>query len=296
MSDAPKKKQKPLPPPFPKLPRDRQGLLDWASKATWHTILDTHRPGVHEHAGLVVVLEGGHELFFETVADACRGERFLSAFMSIDGHPMPEWSRAQIRHIVGALVRAARIGEERDDRETYADLGGRYLRGCLFDGNVIDEWKMSTTEGAYRGAVRLADATKFLRGDDGERWPNVLYAVDQKAMYVVRGLFLSYSKRIVGRMNTATLNQQMRRVGWETVELHPRKPGAPKALRPHLHCWRISDGFEGIRGTDRPPDDDDADRGPMVPDGPASTRGRDARGRVSSARPMRDHGTTRWPR
>jgi hypothetical protein len=150
---------------------------------------------------------------------------------------------------------------------------------------------MQTPEGAFRGTLALAQATKFLRGDDGERWPDVLYAVDQKAMYVVRGLFLPYTVRIVGRMNRARLNQQMRRVGWETVELHPRKPGAPKATRPHLRTWRIPDGFEGIRGTDRPPPPDDGS-GPGVPNGPASAHAGASRGRASFARPMRDRGTT----
>lgn len=276
-------RKKALPKPFPNLPQDRERLLTWASKATLHEVVDTYRAGAHENAALVVTLAGGRELFFETVADACRPDRFISAFLSIDGVPMEEWSRPQVKCIVGALVRASRLGKERDERETFTDLGARFLRACLTDGNVIDERKMATPEGAYRGAVALALATKHLTGGDGERFPNLLYAVDEKAMYAIRGLFLPYTRRVVGRMNTATLNAHMRRVGWASVDVQPRKPGAPKAARPHLRCWRVEDGFDGIRGTQRAPAADD-DRGPVAPRGPGSSARAGGRGRTSSAR------------
>jgi hypothetical protein len=272
-----------LPDPWPHLPGEPAKLLAWASQATGHTITATARPGVHEHAGLIVELDGGHELFFETVADACRPERFITAFMAIDGVPMKSYSGPQVREIVGALVRAARLGRERDERETFTDLGARYLVGCLAEGGRIDQ-DMGDPLGEYRGVLKLKQATRLLRGDELERWPEILYAPDLAAMFIVRGLFLAYSKRVVGRMNTAVLNEHMRRVGWEDVEFNPRRPGDPDARRPHLRVWRVPDGWDDVWA------DDSTELGPAVPHGPGSTRRAHA-GARAPLRTTRDRGT-----
>ena len=276
-----------LPVPWPNLPGEPKKLLAWASEATKHKVVATYRPGVHEHAGLVVELDGGHELFFETVADACRPERFITAFMAIDGVPMLGYAGWQVREIVGALVRAARLGRERDERETFTDLGARYLVGCLAEGGRIVQ-EMAEPLGEYRGALKLKQATRLLRGDELERWPEVLHAPDLGAMFIVRGLFLAYSKRVVGRMNTAALNEYMRRVGWQDVELNPRKPGDTDARRPHLRVWRIPDGWDDVWA------DDVTDSGPAVPRGPGSTR-RARAGARAPLRTTRDHGTKERP-
>jgi hypothetical protein len=291
------KRAKTLPQPWPNLPDDPAKLLDWASEATKHTVVGTQRPGVHEHAGLTVQLEGGHELYFETVADACRRERFTTSFMAIDGIPMDEWSAFQIKEIVGALVRAARVGRERDERETFTDLGARYVAGCLQGGGRIVQ-DMKTPEGEYLGIRRLRDATRLLRGEDHERWPEVLHAPDLEAMFVIRGLFLAFAKRSMGRMNTATVNEQMRRVGWRDVEFNPRPPEDWKGRRPHLRTWRIEDGWDDLWAADAPlsplekptpagtapeidvdPAGGGKSDGTAVPTGPGSTRPRIARGR-----------------
>jgi hypothetical protein len=230
-----------LPAPYPHLPDEPAELLDWATRATRHHIVATRRAGRHEHAGLTVTLEHDAELFFETIAEANRPERFVSAFMAIDGVVMPNYTGPQVKEIVGALIRAARIGHERDERETFTDLGQHYLRGCLEEAGVIGH-NMRTPAEQYGAAILLRLETRHLRGEEHERWPRVLHAPDLQAMFVLRGLFLAYSRRIVGRMNTAALNEHMRRVGWADVELHPRKPRHPDAARPHLHTWRIPNG------------------------------------------------------
>jgi hypothetical protein len=264
-----------LPDPWPTLPSEPAKLLTWASMATKHKVVATYRPGVHEHAGLVVELEGGHELFFETVGEACRPDRFITPFMSIDGVPMRSYSGPQIREIVGALVRAARLGRERDQRETFTDLGARYLTGCLAEGGRIVQ-DMGDPLGEYRGVLKLKQATRLLRGDELERWPELLHAPDLAAMFIVRGLFLAYSKRVVGRMNTAVFNEHMRRVGWQDIEFNPRKPGDPAARRPHLRVWRVPDGWDDVWAEEA------AERGPVVPRGPGSASR--ARGRTSFAK------------
>jgi hypothetical protein len=265
-----------LPKPWPKLPDDPRELLAWASDATEHEVTGTYRPSVGEHAGIVLELVGGHELFFETITEACRTERFIAAFMSIDGVVMTQWTAPEIKQIVGALVRAARLGKDRDEREVYADMGERYLTGCLSHGGRIGR-RMGDPLGLYRGTLALKLATRHLRGDEGEPWPAILHAEDLEQLYVVRGLFLSHSKRVVGRMNTAALNQQMRRVGWQTLEANPRKPGDDRAPRPHMRLWQIPVGWEGVTptGTEPAPEDLGDVDGPAVPDGPGSrTRGR----------------------
>jgi hypothetical protein len=189
-----------------------------------------------------------------------------------------------VREIVGALVRAARLGRERDERETFTDLGARYLVGCLAEGGRIVQ-EMAEPLGEYRGALKFKQATRLLRGDDHERWPELLHAPDLGAMFVVRGLFLAYSKRVVGRMNTAVFNEHMRRVGWQDVEFNPRKPGDTAARRPHLRVWRIPDGWDDVWA------DDATEDGPAVPRGPGSTR-RARAGARASLRTTRDHGTS----
>ncbi len=63
----------------------------WVSKATKHDVVAAVRMGRRERGPLLVRLADGDELFFETVAEACRPERFITAFMSIDGVVMPSY-------------------------------------------------------------------------------------------------------------------------------------------------------------------------------------------------------------
>ena len=225
----------------------------WVSKATRHQIAGTGRPGRTERSALVVRLADSHELFFETVAEACRPERFLTAFMSIDGVTMPSYSGPQVRELVGALVQMAQIDRERNEDEEYADAGSRFLRVCLTQTGT-KEITLDDTSDQGRGlvyctAIRYAELISRLNGDPGEPWPPVLHATDRKLLHVPRGLFLPFARRTIRGVTVAAFNAQMRRLGWDDVTLQPRKPGKWDAPRPT--CSRCGHATEAY-GTDDP--------------------------------------------
>ena len=253
-----------LPKPWPKLLPDPVALLEWASKATKHEITYTWRPGRTESSALVVRLADGLELFFETVAEACRPDRFITAFMA-DGVVMPTYSAGQVKEIVGALIRAAKLERDRDERDRFAEFAGRFLRGCLTQTDVMPV-ALEDSERLYRTAVAYINAIARLRGESGEPFPPVLHAVDGQVMFIPRGLLLAHAGL---RMAPATFNAQIRRIGWEDVNLRPRRPGNPNAPRPHLRLWRIPDGWDGI--TPSPGIPARTNLGPAVPGGPTST-------------------------
>src|SRR5262252_276994 len=98
-----------LPSGRPKPSESRKRHAAWVSQATEHDVISTWRPGRTEGSALVVRVADGRELFFETVAEASRPDRFITAFMALDGIVMPPYSGPQVRQIVGALVRMAQI-------------------------------------------------------------------------------------------------------------------------------------------------------------------------------------------
>jgi hypothetical protein len=245
----------------------------WASGATRHQIVGTWRPGRTERSALVVRLASGVELFFETVAEACRPDRFITAFMAIDGVVMPSYSGPQVRLIVAALVRMAQLDREQDDRDAFADAGARFVVGCLINGGRVNVTPDAESEqarlDAYRSVLRYEIALSHLAGEDGRwAWPPVLYATDRKVFYVPRGLFLVFARRTIRGVAIEVFNAQMRRLGWVDTDLRPRKPKQPEAARPHLRMWEVPDGWDGIAADG---DLTNFDLGPAVPRGPAST-------------------------
>jgi hypothetical protein len=204
-----------------------------------------------------VRLADGGELFFETVAEACRPDRFIAAFMARDGIVMPPYTGPAVRQIVGALVRMAQIDREQSELEEYADAGSRFLLGCLLNGGRI-EVKLDAKDydervKAYRALIGYEIDLSNLHGDPTARpWVEVLHATDQKKFYVPRGLFGTFAKRTIRGIRSDTFNAQMRRLDWESVELQPRKPKPPEAeatfegKRPFLRVWAIPVGWDGI--------------------------------------------------
>lgn len=220
----------------------------WVSRATRHEVLGTWRSGRSDRTGMLVRLGDGHELVFDTIGEAER--RLVSAFMALDGVEMPSYTAPQVRTIVAALVRMAEIDHETDEREEYADIGARFLRGCLIAGGRLqvtpddpdDRQRLLT----YQKLLLYADGLSRLNGDPGERWPEVLHATDRQRFYLPRGLFLRFARKTLFGIGVATLNFQMRRLGWEDIQLRPRKPKDQTAERPHLRLWQIEEGWQGI--------------------------------------------------
>lgn len=243
-----------LPENWPQLGDPPEAFAFWVSKATLHDIVGTWRPGRTERSALVVRLGDGHELLFETVAEACRPERFLSAFMSIDGIVMPSYSGPQVRQLVGALVQMAQIDRDRSEDEEYADAGARFLRACLTRAGTIEvKLNEESEEGralVYRTAIRYAVLLSTLHGDPGEPSPPVLHATDRRLLHVPRGLFLTFARKTIRGVTVASFNAQMRRLGWNDVTLQPRKPGKPDAPRTFLRLWEVADGWDGISASE----------------------------------------------
>lgn len=220
----------------------------WVSRATRHEIVGTWRSGRSDRTGMLVRLGDGHELVFDTIGEAER--RLVSAFMALDGVEMPSYTAPQARTIIAALVRMAEIDHEADEREEYADVGARFLRGCLVAGGRIqvtpddlDDRRRLLT---YQKLLLYADTLSRLHGDPGECWPEVLHAPERQRFYLPRGLFLRFARKTLFGVGVATLNFQMRRLGWEDIQLRPRKPRDQTAERPHLRLWQIEEGWQGI--------------------------------------------------
>ena len=171
-------------------------LLAWASKATLQTIVDTWRPGHSEHAPLLVRLENGREIFFETINEATSPKRFFAAFIAVGGISMPAYSEPQVRLIVSALVRAAQLSDELDERDFWEDTGATFLRACLTLHNTETITVEADTEAGrkarYNAASRYA-AELGRRNDD--QLPCVLVAVDAERLLVPRGSFLTFANR-----------------------------------------------------------------------------------------------------
>jgi hypothetical protein len=237
-----------LPEPLPPFKAAPAQIAEWASKATRHDIAATWRPGHSENAALLVRLANGQEILFETIGDACRPDRFISAFLAVDGVSMPEYSKPQMRIIVGALIRMAAISEELDERDFWADTGSTFLRACLTRGNIetitLEEDSDAARRARYSAAIKYAKHLGELYED---QLPRVLVAVDSEMMLIPRSHYLLFVGRRRRGIAWSTVNTHMRRLGWDRYELQPRKPkAAPGYPRPHVRMWKVPNGWDGV--------------------------------------------------
>jgi hypothetical protein len=261
----------PQPPPsFDAAPAD---LAAWVSKALPAEVVATWRPGHSEHAPLLVRFANDRELFFETVAEACRPDRFGAAVISVTGRAMTSYTKPQLALIVAAMVRMADVTSEIDERDFWGGVGATFLRACLTMGSqqpiALDPTDEPGRLALYRGAARYA-AHLGTVSEDVLPW--VLVAVDRETLLVPRGPFLDFANRRRKATSPGTVNGQMQRLGWTLVDLRPRKPGAPKDYpRPHLRLWEIPNGWDGIAVEIKAGKviGINAERGPGSPRGPA---------------------------
>lgn len=282
-----------LPQPLPTPEATPTELLVWAAKATQQAIVGTWRPAHSEHAPLLVRLDSGREVFFDSVGEACGAKRFFSAFIGVGGVTMPTYSEPQVRVIVSALVRAAQLSHELDDRDFWGDTGATFLRSCLTAGNlrtIVLDLRTEDEIGRlarYHAACRYSD---HLGGLADEVLPKVLVAVDRESLLIPRGAFLVFANRRRRGLSPGVINAQMQRLGWEILDLCPRKPGMPMDYpRPHLRLWQIANGWDGLHVEieDGEVVAIDADRGSVVPPGPTEYA------RATPTLPMRESGTRR---
>lgn len=237
-----------LPQPLPAYDAERAELTAWVSKALPEPVASTWRPSQSQHAALLVRFASGRELFFDTVADACRPEHFGAAVIAITGRPMAGYSKAQLQMIVAALIRMATLEADADDRDFWADTGATFLRACLTTGNVQEvQLDADCEEGRlelYRAASRYSQHLGTLADDE---FPRVLVAADRATLLIPRGAFLAFAQRRSRGSWPGTVNAQMQRLEWWLCDLRPRKPGAARDYpRPHLRLWEISSGWEGL--------------------------------------------------
>jgi hypothetical protein len=251
--ERPKAPKAKLPESWPKLGDSVAVHALWVSKATCHEVVGAWRPTRGDNAPLVIRLGDGREVAFDSISEACRPERFIAAFLGIAGVVMPAYSGPQVREIVGALVRMARVDRESDELDEVRDIGARYLVACMVRSEVI-EVGLDVPGGEYRAAIRLGLATQHLSGDDPlEHLPPVVYAPDREQMFVLRGLFGKFARRaLMTPMTRLAFNGQMVRVGWVPVNWRPRKPGDRDAYRPNARVWQIPVGWEGVSPWDPP--------------------------------------------
>jgi hypothetical protein len=267
-----------LPQPLPSLEATPTDLAVWVSKALPEDVVGTWRPGHSEHAPIVVRFANGRELFFETIADACRPERFGSAVIAVSGKPMAAYSRPQLQVIVAALVRMATLTSELDERDFWGDTGATFLRACLTLGNLktigLDPKDETGRLALYRGACLYS---AHLGGLADDELPRVLVAIDRETLLIPRGSFLAFAGRRRRAVSPATVSAQMQRLNWEAVDLRPRKPKAPQDHpRPHLRLWQIANGWDGLNVEIEAGNvvDIDTDLGPRSRQGLRSTRAR----------------------
>jgi hypothetical protein len=275
-----------VPPPKDAAP---EHLLGWASVCTEAAIAGTWRPGHTEHAPLLVRLDNGREIFFETISEATSPSRFFAAFIAVGCAPMRAYGQPQVRQIVSALVRAARLSEELDERDFWEDTGSTFLRGCVLS---VEPQPIALDPGTEQGRLaRYRTASNYdseLSRTADDTWPRALLAVDTNQLLVPRGPFLAHVGRRRRGQSPGTVNAQMRRLGWELRDLRPRKPQAPRDYpRPHLRLWAVPNGWDGRWVEIRDGEIVQLDFGPVVPPGPAEH----ARDRT----PDRGSGTQRDP-
>jgi hypothetical protein len=237
-----------LPQPLPSFEATPEDIAAWASKALPEAVVATWRPGHSEHAPLLVRFANGRELFFETIAEACRPERFGSAVIAVTGKSMAAYSKPQLQVLVAAMVRMASVTAELDDRDFWGGIGATFLRACLTQGNqqtiALDPTDETGRLALYRGAAYYA-AHLGKVSEDALPW--VFVAVDRETLLVPRGPFLDFANRRRRATSPGTVNAQMQRLDWTVLDLRPRKPGAPKTYpRPHLRLWEIANGWDGL--------------------------------------------------
>jgi hypothetical protein len=237
-----------LPEPLPSFKATPADLAVWVSKALPEGVVGSWRPGHSEHAPLVVRFANGRELFFETIAEACRPERFGAAVIAVTGRSMAAYSRPQLAILVAALVRMATLSHELDEGEFWGDTGATFLRACLAakyrQTIALDPEDERGRLALYRGATKYVGHLGSLADD---ALPGVLVAVDRNALLIPRGSFLSFANRRRRATSPGTVNAQMQRLNWEILDLRPRKPGAPRDHpRPHARLWEIANGWDGL--------------------------------------------------
>lgn len=270
--DTDKKSKGPqLPEPWANPGDSRERHIEWVSDATDHRISRAWRPWRGDRGGIVVRLESGHEVSFETITEASRPDRFINAFTAIDGVVMSDYTVPQVRRLVGALIRIAAIGTERDEREEFTGIGADFLRGCLAAGDTI-VMQQENSASLYSAGRRFLARTSRLRGDGNESWPPALHATDTELLFLSRRLFAAYVRR--STRGAFTPSFQMPRCGWTERELQPYPPKTVKGPRLKVRVWEIPEGWEGITVAGEPETPGDGDES-QVSDGDAETH-RDA--------------------
>lgn len=199
------------------------------------------RFGQHDDARLVVVLQSGKRIVYDRQADVFNADALTRrVILSGTGAEIPSYGKADAQRIAGALVRAAELVEEADDRSQARDWAHSFLAAASVIGSPQD---MSTPMGRYAALCGLRDWRHPDPRAEGADAAGVL--TDTRGNRYVRvGIFAAYVRGDGGRgVAWATLHGRMLEIGWTgPFELEQRQPkGTAKAK---LHAYIIPAGWE----------------------------------------------------
>lgn len=233
----------PSDPPPPGTPRAQ--LYAWLTVAFAlgaDPIETVTRFGRHDDARLVIRLRSGGRIVYDRQADIFNADALVRRVVLSTGAETPGYGKPDAHRIAGAIVRAADLVEEDDDRAMARDWARSFLEAANDVGPVQD---MTTPGGKYAGLSALRDWRHPDPYAKGALSAGVL-ADTRGNRYVRVGAFAAYvrGEETGGRgISWTNLHGRMIEVGWTgPYELEQRQPQGTQKVK--LHAYIVPAGWE----------------------------------------------------
>ena len=254
----------PSEPPGPgAAPEDLMGWLTVAFALGADPVADITRFGRHDDCRLVITTRAGRRIVFERQADVFSADILVRRVVLATAADVPSYQRGDAFKIAGALVRAADLACEDDDRSEARDWARTFL-AAVTPLTAVD---MSTPEGRFTGLVALRGWSH----PDPQPWRTV---AERSAvlpsivgdLYIRVSDFAAHVRQMRGGspLSWNALHTRLVEIGWDQArEYEQRRPRGyvdQERARPYvkvgradpenaskakLHIYRVPVGWDG---------------------------------------------------
>lgn len=203
------------------------------------------RYGRHDDARMVLTLRSDARIVFERQAEAFDPRTLVRRVVLATGATVPTYGASDAQTIATALVRAADLLDEDDDRNEARELGRTFLTGA--ERNTITVADASTPAGRYEALCAL---TRWKPGDDVppyapacERAAVVLDAASGVRLVRTSDVAAHVRQQIGRPLSWPALHGRMVEVGWEhRGQVEQRQPKGHARVK--VHAYAIPAGWE----------------------------------------------------
>lgn len=199
------------------------------------------RFGRHDDAPLVIALRSGGRIRYDRQADVFNADALVRRVVLSTGAETPAYGKADTHRIAGAVVRAAEIVEQADDRAEARDWARTFLEVAHHLDELHD---MDTPAGRYAGLLTLRDWRPTNAAPYATAAERAAVLHDTRGRQYVRvSAFAAHVRALAGRpISWPTLHGRMAEIGWRGgFELEQRQPRGDKKVK--LHVYGVPAGW-----------------------------------------------------